>query len=75
MANYQVEIYEIRVKGQLDSQWSVWFDGLEVIPLENGETLITGTIRDQSALHGILARVRNLGLPLLSVRRIEAGGE
>ena len=71
VANPGDEVYEIRIRGQLDSRWSDWFDGLTIMPLESGETLIVGPVRDQPALHGILAKVRNLGLPLLSVRRIE----
>lgn len=63
-------IYCIRVKGVLDEKWSDWFEGLTVTPQANGETLLTGPVRDQSALHGILARIRDLGLPLLSVERL-----
>lgn len=62
-------IYQIRVKGVLDEKWSDWFDGLTVIP-QDDETLLTGPVRDQAALHGLLARIRDLGLPLLSVSRI-----
>ena len=65
--------YEIRVRGQLDSNWSDWFNGLEVMPQENGETLITGDIQDQDALQGILTKVFNLRLMLLSVKRIDPG--
>jgi hypothetical protein len=64
--------YEIRIRGQLDSNWSDWFNGLEVTPQENGETVIGGTLPDQAALHGILTKIFNLRLVLLSVRRIEA---
>jgi hypothetical protein len=64
------EIYQIRVKGVLDDRWSDWFDGLTICPQANGDTLITGPVRDQAALHGLLARVRDLGLPLLSAKRI-----
>jgi hypothetical protein len=62
-------IYQIRVKGVLDEEWSNWFDGLTVT-WQDDETLLTGPVRDQAALHGLLARVRDLGLPLLSVKRI-----
>jgi hypothetical protein len=62
-------IYQIRVKGVLDEQWSDWFDGLTVT-WQDDETLLTGPVRDQAALHGLLAKVRDLGLPLLSVKRI-----
>lgn len=62
--------YEIRIRGQLDPSWSDWFDGLDVTPVDNGETLISGTIPDQAALRGILAKVLDLGLSILSVKRI-----
>jgi hypothetical protein len=62
-------IYQIRVKGVLDEEWSDWFDGL-TINRQDDETLLTGPVRDQAALHGLVARVRDLGLPLLSVKRI-----
>jgi hypothetical protein len=60
--------YEIRVRGVLDSQWSTWFEGLTITTDEPGQTLIAGPVTDQAALHGLLARIRDLGLPLLSVR-------
>ncbi len=63
--------YEIRVQGQLDSNWSDWFNGLEVTPQESGETLIAGSLPDQAALQGILTKVFNLRLLLLSVKRID----
>ena len=62
--------YEIRVKGVLDSRWSAWFDGMRVTNDEPGETTLTGPVADQAALHGLLAKVRDLNLPLLSVRRL-----
>jgi hypothetical protein len=61
--------YEIRVEGVLDSRWSSWFEGLQVTG-EGGRTLIAGPVPDQAALHGLLARIRDLNLPLISVRRI-----
>jgi hypothetical protein len=61
--------YQIRVKGVLGEAWSDWFNGLTVAP-QDDETLLTGPVRDQAALHGLLARIRDLGLPLLSVRRV-----
>jgi hypothetical protein len=61
------EYYEILVRGQLDSHWSAWFEGLTLTPLENGETLIAGPVQDQAALHGILAKIRDLDLRLLAV--------
>jgi hypothetical protein len=64
-------IYEIRVRGVLDPQWSSWFDGLRVERAGPGETVIIGPVADQAALHGLLARVRDLGMPLLSLRVVE----
>jgi hypothetical protein len=62
-------VHQIRVRGVIDSKWSDWFDGLSVFPQADGTTLLTGPVRDQSALHGLLAKIRDLGLPLLSVER------
>lgn len=64
-------IYEIRVKGVLDATWSDWFDAMTIAPQADGTTLLTGPVRDQAALHGLLARVRDLGLCLLSVNRAD----
>ena len=61
--------YEIWVRGVLDSGWSAWFDGLQVTSDERGQTVIAGSVVDQAALHGLLAKVRDLGLELLEVRR------
>ena len=63
--------YELRVEGVLDQRWSGWFDGLEVSSQPGGVTVLAGPVADQAALHGLLAKVRDLNLPLLSVRRIE----
>jgi hypothetical protein len=63
----QQEVYEIVVKGQLDSEWSEWFDGLTITPTAMGETILTGPLADQTALHGVLIKIRDLGLPLLSL--------
>jgi hypothetical protein len=71
----QKEIYQIIVKGHLDSTWSDWFDGLTIVLLENGETILSGPVVDQAALHGVLMKIRDLGLPLLSLTRIEANEE
>ena len=60
-------VYEIKVKGGLDARWAAWFDGLTVTAVQD-ETIITGRIADQPALHGLLARIRDLGLPLVSVQ-------
>ena len=65
------DYYEIRVRGLLDSHWSAWFEGVTLTSLGNGETLIAGPIQDQAALHGILAKIRDLGLHLLSVVCVE----
>jgi hypothetical protein len=67
--------YEIRLRGVLDSRWSDWFDGLEIRSDAPGQTLIAGPVADQAALHGLLAKVRDLGLPLLSVQRVSPGPE
>jgi hypothetical protein len=63
--------YELRVRGGLDARWSAWFAGLEVSSDDHGVTTIAGPVADQAALHGLLAKVRDLGLPLLSVRQID----
>ena len=63
--------YEIRLKGHLDSRWTVWFDGLILTRESNGTTLLSGRVTDQAALYGLLRKVRDLGLPLISVIRVE----
>ena len=63
--------YEIRLAGHLDQRWTAWFDGLTVSHEGDGTTVISGPIADQAALHGLLQRVRDLGLPLVSVTRDE----
>ena len=64
--------YQIKVKGRLGNQWCDWFEGM-TITSEEGVTAITGKVADQAALHGLLIRVRDLGLPLISVKRVEPG--
>jgi hypothetical protein len=63
--------YEIRLQGHLESRWSAWFDGLNVTNEPDGTTVISGSVADQAALHGLLQKVRNLGLPLLSVTAVD----
>jgi hypothetical protein len=63
--------YEFRVRGALDGRWSAWFEGLEVSSTHPGQTVIAGPVADQAALHGLLTKIRDLGLPLLSVRQID----
>ena len=64
--------YEIRVRGALGTDWSAWFEGLHITSEEQGQTTIAGPLADQAALHGLLTRIRDLGLTLLTVRRAEA---
>ncbi len=67
--------YNIRVRGHLDQSWSDWFEGLAISNEANGDAVLAGSIVDQAALHGLLARVRDLGLPLLAVVQIERDHE
>ena len=67
------ERYQIQIRGHLDSTWSEWFDGLAIVNLADGVTLLEGELVDQPALHGILHKIRDLGLPLLAVARVKAG--
>lgn len=69
----QSMIYEIRIKGHLDHRWADWFEGLTITLEEDGDTLLTGPVIDQAALHGLLKKVRDLGQPLVSVCPIEPG--
>lgn len=64
-------IYIIRVKGHLDPQWSVWFDGMTVTHEPSGDTSLSGPVVDQAALYGLLAKVRDLGLTLIAVHQVE----
>jgi hypothetical protein len=70
--HYEPGLYEIRLKGHLAERWAVWFEGLTITLEENGETLLTGPVVDQAALHGLLKKVRDLGLPLISVISVES---
>ena len=65
-------VYEIRIEGHLDQQWTDWFDGLTITLDENGDTLLSGPVADQAALHGLLKKVRDLGMPLISVVHIQS---
>jgi hypothetical protein len=69
----QPVVYQIRLKGHLDSQWTDWFEGMTITLEEDGKTLLTGLVTDQAALHGLLKKVRDLGMPLHSVNRVEPG--
>ena len=70
---YEPGLYEIRIKGHLDDRWADWFEGLTITLEDNGDTRLTGPVVDQAALHGLLRKVRDLGIPLLSVNRVEPG--
>jgi hypothetical protein len=64
-------IYQIRIKGHLDRKWADWFSGLSITSLDNGETLLTGPVLDQAMLHSLLRKVRDVGLPLVAIIRLE----
>jgi hypothetical protein len=66
-------VYQICVEGILDAKWSTWFNGFTIDPQKDGNTILTGEVADQSALHGLLARLRDLGLPIINARRVEEG--
>ena len=68
----QPMVYQIRIKGYLGSQWADWFEGMTITE-DNGDTLLTGRIADQAALHGVLIKIRNLNLPIVSVNRVKPG--
>ncbi len=69
----QPVVYQIRIKGHLGHQWTDWFEGLTITLEEDGDTLLTGPVIDQAALHGLLKKVRDLGMPLVSVSPVEHG--
>ena len=62
---------EIRIRGQIDEDWSDWFEGLTITHTAEGDTVLSGVVADQAAVHGVLAKVRDLGLPLLTVHSVE----
>lgn len=67
--------YQIRIKGHLGHQWTNWFEGLTIAQEDNGETILSGLVVDQAALHGVLRKVRDLGTPLISVTRMKTNKE
>jgi hypothetical protein len=67
----QHQCYEIRLKGHLEDRWAEWFEGLTITLEEDGDTLLTGPVADQAALYGLLKKVRNLGMPLVSVSPVK----
>ena len=69
------KVYEICIKGHLEARWVKWFDGLTITLEEDGDTLLTGPVADQAALHGLLKKVRDVGLPLISVNPVEPDAE
>jgi hypothetical protein len=69
MQTHEEGSYEIRLKGHLNARWADWFDGLSLTQESDGTTVLSGSIADQAALHGLLGKVRDLGLPLIAVRR------
>jgi hypothetical protein len=69
----QPMVYQIRIKGHLGSQWTDWFEGMTITLEDNGDTLLTGPVVDQAALHGLLKKVRDLGMPLVSVSPVKPG--
>jgi hypothetical protein len=71
----QPTTYQVRIKGHLGPEWTDWFGGLAITLENNGDTLLTGLVVDQAALHGLLRRVRDLGMPLVSVSQMKGGEE
>lgn len=69
----QPMVYQIRIKGHLGQQWTDWFEGLTITLEDDGETLLTGPVVDQAALHGLLKKVRAAGMPLISAMRVDPG--
>jgi hypothetical protein len=69
----QPMVYQFKIKGHLNQQWMSWFEGLTITLEEDGNTLLSGTVIDQSSMHGVLKKIRDLGMPLLSVNSVETG--
>jgi hypothetical protein len=72
-ANHRPERYEIRLKGHLEDRWTAWFAGMSLTHQSDGTTVLSGEVVDQAALHGLLRKVRDLGLPLISVTLLQPG--
>jgi len=75
LRGFDEAVYEFRLAGRLDTRWAAWFDGLTVSPGDDGTTLVTGLLPDQAAVHGVLKRARDLGIALISFRRIDPASE
>ena len=71
----RLDIYQIVIQGHLSGQWSSWFDGFTITLDPGGQTSIVGPVIDQAALHGVLKKIRDLGIPLISVNRLDPGEE
>jgi hypothetical protein len=69
----RLSVYQIRIKGHLSDQWIGWFEGLSITLEKNGDTLLTGTVVDQASLFGLLKKVRDLGMTLISINCVESG--
>ena len=67
-------VYTIRIEGHLEASWSSWFEGMSICPTKDGATILSGPLADESALHGVLMRIRDLGLPLIEVKRVSGDG-
>ena len=72
---YQGKYYQIVVKGHLEAHWSQWFSGMDIQNMPDGEAILSGVVVDQAMLHGLLNKIRDLGLPLVSIRCLETEGE
>ena len=70
--HHEARLYEIRLKGHLETRWAAWFDGLSLTQECDGTTVIRGSVIDQAALHGLLSKVRDLGLPLIAVTQLDS---
>jgi hypothetical protein len=73
--SHELELHEIRVEGHLDARWADWLEGMTFTHEADGTTTLTGPLADQAALHGVLNRIRDLALPIVSVRRVSPAAE